>query len=298
MKPLVSVIIPNYNYERYLREAIDSALAQTYPNIEIIVVDDGSTDSSREIIESYGSEIRAVFQKNQGVSAARNNGAATSKGEYIAFLDADDVWLPEKLQSQIHTFASSEEFGLVHVGVEEIDAQGNVLRRETDGLQGSISRDLLLFERAAILGGGSGIMTRRRIFDEIGGFDTDLSTSADWDISYRISSRHKVGFVKETLLRYRMHGSNMHGNIELMEREMLAAYGKAFASADQKTIAIKNTAYGNLHKVLAGSYFRAGSYSDFFRNVIKSLKFSPRNLGYFVKFPLRIIKRRSSSEKR
>ena len=89
---LVSVIIPNYNYAHYLREAIDSALGQTYPHIEIIVVDDGSKDGSDEVIRSYGDRIRSVFQQNKGVSAARNAGVISGSGEYVAFLDADDSW--------------------------------------------------------------------------------------------------------------------------------------------------------------------------------------------------------------
>lgn len=291
MKPLVSVIIPNYNYERYLREAIDGALAQTYSKVEVIVVDDGSHNGSRDIIESYGGKIKAVFQQNQGVSAARNNGVANSNGELVAFLDADDIWRPEKIAKQVAAFDAEDEVGLVHVGVEEIDAESRFMRTCGGGMFGNVANDLLLFERPVVLGGGSGLMIPRRIFDEIGGFDTDLSTSADWDLSYRISSKYHVGFVNEILLRYRVHDSNMHGNIERMEREMLAAYGKAFASAGPGTLAIKNTAYGNLHKVLAGSYFRSGQYRQFLRNTLKSLRLSPKNFLYFAKFPIRILNR-------
>ncbi|HEY0656892.1 MAG TPA: glycosyltransferase family A protein, partial [Pyrinomonadaceae bacterium] len=102
--PKVSVIIPNYNYAKYIAETIDSVLAQTYPNLEVIVVDDGSKDDSLKILRSYGDKITVIEQKNQGVARARNIGTAYSNGEYIAFLDADDVWLPEKLARQMEKF--------------------------------------------------------------------------------------------------------------------------------------------------------------------------------------------------
>jgi glycosyltransferase involved in cell wall biosynthesis len=276
--PLVSVIIPNYNYAQYVREAVNSALEQTYPNIEVIVLDDGSTDDSRTVIESYGDKIKAIFQKNQGVSAARNNGAAQASGQYLAFLDSDDVWRPEKLMRQIERFAADPNLGLIHVGTIEFDETG-VLREELEGMEGDVARELLLFERPVILGGGSGIVIPRHVFDDVGGFDGKLSTSADWDLFYRISRGHKVGFVSEILLRYRVHGSNMHGNIQRMEREMLIGYRKAFENG---AAADKRTCYGNLHKTLAGSYFYAGQYGDFVRHMVKSIWNRPSNAAYFA----------------
>lgn len=282
--PMVSVIIPNFNYSQYLREAIDSVIAQTYGHIEIIVVDDGSTDSSREVLDSYGEQIATVFQKNQGVSAARNAGVGKSRGEYIAFLDADDAWLPAKIERQLAMFENDAELGLVHVGVVEIDGDGNHLLERTDGMSGRVADELLRFEGPVILGGGSGFMVPRRILDEIGGFDTRLSTSADWDLIYRVSCGYAVGFVPEILLKYRVHSSNMHGNIGAMEHDMMLGFEKAFADG---STADRRKSYGNLHKMLAGSYFRSGKYADFTRHAFKSILNRPTNLSYFLQFPLR-----------
>ena len=285
----VSVIIPTYNYAKYVGEAIDSALSQTYPDIEVIVVDDGSSDGSRDVIDGYGDRLKKIyFQQNQGVSAARNAGVAISDGELVAFLDADDVWLPEKTAKQVVRFATDRSLGLVHVGVEDIDAEGNVIGTKMDGLEGEVADEMLMFERSVILGGGSGIMIPRAVFDDVGGFDTKLSTSADWDMFYRIANRYKVGFVAEPLLRYRYHGSNMHRKIDVMERDMLLGYKKAFEAG---TSSDRRHAYGNLYRTLAGSFFVAGQYRDFARNALLSLWNRPSHIGYFLGFPLRRLRK-------
>ena len=111
---IVSVIIPTYNRAKYITSAIDSVLSQTYNNIEIIVVDDGSNDSTREVLYRYGNKIRYVYQENLGVSAARNRGIELSKGEWIAFLDSDDVWFPKKLSVQMEHISERPEID-VHV---------------------------------------------------------------------------------------------------------------------------------------------------------------------------------------
>jgi glycosyltransferase involved in cell wall biosynthesis len=289
--PLVSVIIPNYNYGRYLREAIDSVLNQTYLNLEIIVVDDGSKDNSKEVLESYGTRIKTIFQQNQGVSAARNNGVALSRGEYLAFLDADDLWLPRKLERQLELFSRDQEIGLVHVGMEEIDEDGNTLSNLEDGMEGWISVEMLLFNKPTIFGAGSGILIPRRVFDEIGGFDPRLSTSADWDANYQISARYRIGFVREILIKYRMHKTNMHSNVRVMEDDMLLAYEKAFSGTDGRLARIKRPAYGNMYRVVAGSYFRAAQYRNFARVAVKSLFYRPGNMIYFVKYPMRFLER-------
>lgn len=284
---LVTVVIPNYNYAGYVGEAIESALNQTYPNVEVIVVDDGSRDGSRSIIESFGDRTRSIFQQNAGVSAARNTGAAAGHGEFLAFLDADDVWMPQKLEKQVAAFRERPEIGLVHVAVEEIDGEGKKVGGRFVGGDGNeVWKDLLLFTGKGVLGGGSGAMIARRVFEEIGGFDERLSTSADWDLYYRISRRFEVGFVSETLLRYRVHSSNMHANIGVMERDMLLAFEKAFAGADAEAHRIKRPAFANLYQNLAGSYYRAGKMAGFIKYSLRSLTLRPANIAHFL--PLKI----------
>jgi glycosyltransferase involved in cell wall biosynthesis len=289
---LVSVVIPNYNYSQYISEAVKSALSQTYKTIEVIVVDDGSTDESLEELGKFGDQIKVIAQTNAGVSAARNAGVQASSGEYIAFLDADDIWEPEKIERQMGAFGHAG-VGIVHVGVTDINEKGEVLERHLDGLQGDVADDLLRWERPVILGGGSGAMVTRKAFEDVGGFDTELMTSADWDFYYRVCRKNEAVFIAEPLLRYRIHGSNMHSNVPRMEREMKHFYTKAFANGDPHIQSLKWHAKGNYHRVLAGSYFHAGEYSAFVSHAARSLWYRPAGMLYFMGFPLRRLQKKT-----
>jgi glycosyltransferase involved in cell wall biosynthesis len=283
----VSVIIPTHNHARFVGQAIESALAQTLPPREIIIVDDGSTDDTPRVLEGYADRVSVIRQQNQGVAVARNAGVKLAMGDLVAFLDADDVWLPAKLERQVRRFLSEPELGLVHCGMEEIDASGSRLTQKVDGMEGWVADELLLFRRPVILGGGSGAMIPRTVFEEVGGFDTALSTSADWDLYYRIARQYQVGFVAEVLLQYRLHGSNMHSNIRSMKRDMLHGYDKAFNNPVGQLNWLRRRAYGNLHSVLAGSFFSAGDYREFCEHAIKSILLTPEQISHFLGYPLR-----------
>jgi hypothetical protein len=215
----------------------------------------------------------------------------------MAFLDADDAWLPAKLERQAFRVAMDPELGLVQCGVQEIDGQGRLLRVRLDGMEGWVSREMLLFRRGVILGGGSAVVVPRAIFERVGGFDERLSTSADWDLYYRIARRYRVGFVPEALVRYRVHGGNMHRNVYAMASDMLAAYAKAFSDPDPELQRLRRLAYGRLHSMLAGSFFRAGEYRQFARHVRVSVAMRPGQIGYFAGYPVRALRRRLSASR-
>jgi glycosyltransferase involved in cell wall biosynthesis len=290
MRPTVSVVIPCFNHARFLAEAIDSALGQTRPAAEVIVVDDGSTDDSARVLQPRAEEVRVVRQANRGVSAARNAGAALAKGDLLAFLDADDAWRPEKLAEQTALFVASPDLGLVHCGMEEVDAQGRTLRTRVDGLDGRVAEEMLLFRRTAILGGGSGAVVPRALFEQVGGFDESLATSADWDLHHRIARRAPVGFVPRVLLRYRVHGANMHADVSRTAREMQAAYAKAFAE-DERLRPLRRRAYGGLHAMLSGSYHAQGRLLPAVRHGLRALAYDPSRIGRFLGYPLRRLQR-------
>jgi hypothetical protein len=198
-----------------------------------------------------------------------------------------------KIERQVEGFdRGTDVTGIVHVGVVDINANGSELAAHSNGLSGKVSQDLLFFERSVILGGGSGILTSRSIFDEVGGFDTALSTSADWDLFYRIGSRYETVFIQEPLLKYRIHGTNMHGNVRRMEYEMLYAFSKVFSDEDQELRKIKGKAYGNFYRVVSGSYFQAGEIGNFLRTAAKSIWYRPAGIAYFAAFPFRRFARR------
>ena len=294
----ISVIIPTYNYGRFIREAIDSALSQSFPALEVIVVDDGSTDDTSQILEGYGDRIRVIRQQNQGVGAARNAGIAAARGEYLAFLDSDDVWKPRKLEHDMARFKADPDLGLVHCGTETIDAEGRILFTSLGGLEGWVAGELLRLDHQVVAAPGSGITVPKRVADEVGGFDPALQPSEDWDFCYRLATRYRLGFVPEVLVRYRMHGSGIHLNIPRMERAMLMALAKAFQSPDPAVQSLRKHSYGRIHRVLAGCYFQSRDPRLFFRHMLKSLRYDPRNLAYFAAYPLRAATRRANHLRR
>lgn len=293
MNPTVSVIIPNYNYGRFLGEAIESVLVQTYPCREIIVVDDGSTDNSLEILAPYEKKgVNVIRQKNCGVGAARNAGVRASSGDLIAFLDADDFWLPQKNGKQIERLLADPEFGLVACGLKKINAAGEMIETCTEGKEGWFAEDILIL-KAIMAGPGSSSLLWRKVFEQAGGFDErrEMHPSEDWEFSYRVALVAKIAFVPTVLVAYRIHGENGHLQIPRFERAVLTGYKKIFQTEDEKVLKLRRKSYGNLYKMLAGSYLHAGQYGDFLKNTAKSLYFTPENLSYFAAFPLRRLRK-------
>lgn len=207
--PLVSVIIPNYNYAQYLPQSIESVLNQTYPNIELIVVDDGSTDNSSDVIRPYEKLLTLIEQDNAGVSAARNHGLALAKGDFICFLDSDDSWESEKIERQIPKFLDTT-VGVVYSSINICD-ESLAFREIMPALhRGDCSGLYFKYPTSAIvLLGCSGAMIRRDVAIEVGNFDTSLNTSADWDYFRRIANVTRVDFVDIPLVNYRRHSGSM-----------------------------------------------------------------------------------------
>jgi glycosyltransferase involved in cell wall biosynthesis len=206
---LVSVIIPNFNYAHYLEEAIESVLMQTYPDIEIILVDDGSTDNSIEIANRYLDRITFISKVNGGVSSARNVGFKNSTGSYICFLDADDFWEKNKVELQLKK-ALETNIGLIYSGILECDSRLIPVREIKPFFQGDCEKKYRFKPGSAIaILGTSTALIRRDVLDEVGLFDLELNTSADWDFLRRISKVTDFGYVSSPLVRYRRHTRNM-----------------------------------------------------------------------------------------
>jgi glycosyltransferase involved in cell wall biosynthesis len=274
-----------------LSEAITSALQQTCEPSEIIVVDDGSTDETPEIVKSFGERVTYLRQQ-AGVCAARNLGVANSTGNYIAFLDADDIWEPIKLERQIQRFEADSDVGLVHCGMREFDSvTGQTVQFHLEGEEGWVAHLQLLFERPIINASGSSIVVTRTAFDKVTGFDTQLRNAEDWEFCYRVAKEFKVGYVREPLVQYRNHGVNATKNISEMERSSLIAWRKIFDTDDETVLAIRRRSFGNLHKVLAGSYLHNRQIDGFVRNLVKSLWYRP---SYLARYPWLLLRRRKN----
>jgi len=206
----VSVIVPVFNCRDYLAGCIESALSQTHQPIEIIAVDDGSTDGSADILASYKLRITVITQANAGPSAARNNGVAHSSGEYLAFLDGDDLWDPRKIEAQLAILKAHPKAVAVYCDHRSIDAEDRVLgytgALEHSRASGSILEDLIYGQ---LIKSPSLVMVRREAFDAVGGFDTFLRYSEDYDLWLRLAARGPILYQVETLASYRVHGGNV-----------------------------------------------------------------------------------------
>ena len=213
--PRVSVIIPSYNCARYLGRAIDSASAQTYKDYEILVVDDGSTDDTKDVAMQYGRKVTYLYQQNRGVSAARNHAILKANGELLAYLDADDMWYPEKLERQVAFLDVHQECGMVHSEMSVINEQDEILHlrfyEETKRSvpQGHCVQQLLMRCHIQPLT----VVERRSSFDRVGGFDERLLVAEDYLHWIMIAAEGQaLGYMAEPLGKYRWRTGTLIGN--------------------------------------------------------------------------------------
>jgi alpha-1,3-rhamnosyltransferase len=212
-RPKVTISIPSYNHARFLPEAVESALGQTYPHIEILIVDDGSTDDSLAIAQSYQlkypEKIRAHThpgRRNLGISATVNEAVKLSTGVYFSGLPSDDRLLPEKVEKQVAFLESHPQIGWVYGPARYIDARGDKLHGQ---LGEDISHDARPLEKLIIANRvpGMTVLARREYFEAVGAHDEDLIYS-DWHFWIRMAARYRVGFMRKALVEYRLHGNN------------------------------------------------------------------------------------------
>lgn len=286
--PEVSVIIPTYNSAHFLPAAVDSVLAQTFRDFEVLVIDDGSTDETAKVMHRYGDPVRDIRQANGGVAVARNRGIAMARGRFVAFLDADDHWHPNKLEHQLAALAGHRGryqacFTAYHLvsrnpvplGVHRAQAIGKTLNA--------------LLTRGNVVGTPSTVLVERSLFQTAGAFDPKLSQCADWDMWVRLAKQTEFLYIDEPLVYYRQHEGNMSRNVSLLEKDSLRVLEKGFAMADlpDGLRASRRTALARNYTVLAGSYFRAGAFRDWARCSLHALALDPCQVGYMLAYPTR-----------
>ncbi|MBW4507525.1 MAG: glycosyltransferase [Scytonematopsis contorta HA4267-MV1] len=279
----VSIVIPAYNAMTYLPTTIESVFSQSFNDYEMIIVDDGSSDNTLEWVNKItDARVRVISQANQGASWARNAGIEHSQGEYIAFLDADDIWHPSKLEKQVDCLDAHPEVGLVYTWTELIDSKGlSTGRVFFNNDEGNIWQVLTQHN---IIECGSVAMVRRACFEKVGLFDLNLSRSyvEDWDMWLRIATCYPFKVVKEALVFYRQHTNSSSKNWKAIEACFAIVIEKAFQNLPKELVSVpqqlKNQSYANANIFLAWKALQsqAKDYqtASYFRNV--ALQYYPK----------------------
>ena len=281
----VSVIIHTYNNERFMAETVESVLNQTYKDYEIIVVDDGSEDGTRDALIPYMQKIRYHYKENGGIASAKNAGIGLSETEFVAFLDHDDLWVPDKLQLQMEHFNENPQIGLVYAKYTSF-RDGKELRTKPEkGYSGWIFKELL----AKSFIQTSTVVVKRECLDAVGPYDETFSLGDEYDMFLRIARKFQCGFVDKGLTRYRVHDTNASNNDFLFDNENLGVYKKIynnFTDLDgvEKKILRKRIARYSM-KVAEGLYrqgkqeeskkyqMEANNYLPFYKRITNNLTF-------------------------
>lgn len=280
MQPLVSVIIPSYNMARYVGEAIESVLAQTYKNYELIVVDDGSTDNTAEVVKKYlkPQAVSYIHKENKGISVARNTGIKASRGEFIAFLDADDIWLPEKLEHQIK-FMDSDKVGIVGCGAYIINEKGEIFDNFIKKTYPNRSLLLGVLNMKNVVSGGSEALARKKCFDVVGIFDENLKSSEDWDMWLRIAYHYDIVFVEKPLVKIRERTNSLcsPSNAQKMLDSDLLVLSKLFQHT-KTNVFLRRKSYSYRYYAAAIAYKETKDVVGTRRYILKSLYTFPWNV--------------------
>ena len=228
-KPRISVIIPSYNHEKYVVQAVESVLAQSNADSEVIVLDDGSTDNSVHLLSQFGDKIRLVTHANMGQAATRNKGIQLATGEFIAFLDSDDLYLPGKLEAQVQFFEEHPETDVVYSDYELINAKGDIIRLvQCPELIGEMSAETII-ECNFIC--NATVMVRKKWFDQVGDFNVDIAPTTDLEMWLRlIAFDASFGYIATPTVKYRYHAGNQSRDFRLMRYYRDIAHTRAFES--------------------------------------------------------------------
>ncbi len=290
--PRVSVILPAYNAAGTVGRAVDSVLGQTFRDFELVVVDDGSTDSTSEVVLSRRDDrVRCVKTANGGVAHARNHGLKASSGEFVAFLDADDAWLATKLERQLDTMIPRPSVGLCFTSAELVDGEFQKIGEDL-AVSFTDYSEAFLTVGNIVPGGGSSAVVRRSALDTVGLFDPVLSQCADWDLWLRLSVETDLAPIGEALVHYTKSTDTMSSDPALLETDTFALLDKFFASpASRPYRRVRRRAYSTQWMVCAGTYLHARSLRDSLRCVTRGVLTEPRSASRPLLLPIRAVSR-------
>lgn len=287
---VVSVVIPAFNAEATVSAAVESVLLQTFRDHEIIVVDDGSTDGTAARIRAFGGRVRHVAQANSGVGAARNRGLEEARGRYVAFLDADDLWLRHKLEKQM-TVLEGQRVDAVQCSAYLVDDRLEVLEARRCSPANDSLLDYVLFRN--LPGFGSAVVARKATLEALGGFATDLEAIEDWDLVCRLARKGRVSSVPDFLVLYRQRRGSRSRNLErhiAAGRSILTRLlGDPEAGADLRRHEAR--IWARFFTMLAGGYARDGEWGQAARWAWRAVRRSPGVATYLAGVPLRRVRR-------
>ena len=259
--PTVSVIIHTYNNEKFIAETVESVLKQTYNDYEIIVVDDGSEDGTRDALLPYMQKIRYHYKENGGIASAKNAGISLSNAEFIAFLDHDDLWVPDKLKIQMEHFNSNPQVGLVYAKYTSFRNDKELRTKPEKGYSGWIFKELL--SKSFIQ--TSTVVVRMECLNAVGPYDESFTLGDEYDMFLRVAKRFQCGFIDKALTRYRVHDKNASKNDFLFDKENLRVFKKVYNSYTdlderEKKILRKRIAMYSIK--VAGSLYNQGQLEE------------------------------------
>jgi glycosyltransferase involved in cell wall biosynthesis len=296
-KPLVSVIVPAYNAEVFIERTLKSILNQTYTNIEVLVVDDGSQDSTAKIVKLFvqkDSRVTLLQQPNSGVAAARNLAIAKSQGEFIAPIDADDIWYPQNIEKQVECMlASPESVGLVYawsVDIDEQDVPTGGCRKSWE--EGDVR---LILATKNFVGHASATLIRRACFDQVGGYNTEFREHnaqgcEDFDLYLRISEKYQFRVVPELLIGYRQVMGSMSCNSQAMSKSREMVMLEFQRRNPEVPATVYKSAWINYYRYLAGKSNYAGDYWHTIIWSYEGMKLKPNNLFNYKRIIISLIK--------
>jgi len=280
-KPLVSVIIPAFNAATNIRQTLNSVLAQTYQETEVIVVDDGSSDATSAVVEEFvtkDARFQLVQQSNAGVRAARNTAIRKARGKYIAPLDADDYWFPEKLEKQVACAEQcGNETGLVYCWSTVLDEHGRLFNDCSEAVEGRLRQALILRN---VVGNGSVPLFRAAALEKVGLYLTRTEQGGaqgceDWDLYLRIAERFSIHVVPEYLLAYRQAGSSMSANAETMAASFAVVMSRARERNADLPSSIFRWSAGHFYAYLVKNSYRWGYYDRCLRHLKEAVGSDP-----------------------